>query len=109
MVYQSHLSPLNLPTVAPKQLKNQWSISNHKVILLSRIYNRLYETRLSGVDNVMLLEVTKKSFCNKLNEVDFKLEYIWRSLRHQPQWCTRHNDDDSSIRAKDLAKLGRRL
>jgi hypothetical protein len=56
------------PHCSPKQLKNQWSISNHKVILLSGIYNRLYEARLSGVDYAMLLEVTKKSFCNKLNE-----------------------------------------
>lgn len=43
---------------------------------------------------------TKKGFLNKVDEIDFKLEHMWRTLHYQSKWCTRHGDGDSSNGSK---------
>jgi hypothetical protein len=46
---------------------------NHKVTLFNDIYNRLFTTRSSRLNDDMPLEMEKGSFCNRPSETDFKL------------------------------------
>jgi hypothetical protein len=48
----------------------------------------------------MLLDVGKERFHKKPSETDLKLEHVWHTLRDQPKWYARHDDDDSSDRSK---------
>jgi hypothetical protein len=48
----------------------------------------------------MLLEATKESFYNKARANKFKLYHIWCALRHQPKWCAKHNDNETSDGSK---------
>jgi hypothetical protein len=70
------------PPCSSKQLKDWWLMSNQKIILSNGNYNHLYATKSGGIDDVMLFKSTKESFCNKLRETKFKLEYMWYTHRH---------------------------
>lgn len=73
-----------LTIVPPRQLKDHWFISNQKIIPFNAIYNHLYTTQSSSADDVMLFKATKESFQNKPDEIHFKLEHMWCTIRHQP-------------------------
>lgn len=42
----------------------------------------LFNIRLNGANDAILLEVVKESLYNKLDETDLKLEHIWHALCH---------------------------
>lgn len=44
----------------PKQMKDQWSINNRKIILFNGIYNRLHVVGRSEADDAMLVESAKE-------------------------------------------------
>jgi hypothetical protein len=57
-------------------------------------------TWLNGKDDAMFLETIKESFCNKPDDINFKLEHMWCNSSHQPKWYARHGDDDLSDTSK---------
>jgi hypothetical protein len=72
-----------------KQLKERWSMSNKSS--LSPITSIIAcswpdQAWSSGPDDVMMLEVVNKSFCNRSGETKFKLQHMLYVLRHQPKW-----------------------
>jgi hypothetical protein len=56
--------------------------------------------RLSGSDDVMLLEETKETFHDMPDKIELNLGLMWCTLCHQPKWCARHGESSSRNASK---------
>jgi hypothetical protein len=65
-----------------KNLKDHWIAYNKQISLLNQIYNQESSNKQSGVDDDMVLEITKQRYKNQTG-VEFKRFHWWKTIRYQ--------------------------